>query len=202
MKLLLTLVLALVVGSPAFAGTTLDASRYVKDASVTHAKIGANAVDDTQINLTNTGALKSENAAGSGTVNILHVNASNTTVFDQVPQTPSAAAPVNDADVANKKYVDTQVGAIPAAKTPASEQDTLVAGDITAGYKDLAHAYVLGSLRCFNGPMNGVLGTDYSAANTGTGGVTRITFIVTTGWGAGSQQNILAGDILDCSGVY
>lgn len=58
--------------------------------------IAANAVDDTKIRLSNNAAMRARNAANSGDVNILKVNASDRIEFSSVPQTTSDASTAND----------------------------------------------------------------------------------------------------------
>lgn len=80
--------------------------------------------DDNDIQITNDGAIyldagkvsnntyiKSVNAAGSGTVNLIKADASNVTVIPDGTQTATDAAPNEDKDVANKKYVDDAITA-------------------------------------------------------------------------------------------
>lgn len=58
--------------------------------------IANNAVDDTKIRLSNNANLKARNAANSGDVNILKVNASDRVEFASVPQSTSDASAAND----------------------------------------------------------------------------------------------------------
>lgn len=72
--------------------------------------IAPNAVDDTKIRLSNNATLRARNAADSGDVSILKVDASDLIQMSSFFQTP-ASAPTNNYDVANKKYVDDSVSA-------------------------------------------------------------------------------------------
>jgi len=71
--------------------------------------ITPNNVDDTLIRLRNNDALRARNQANSADVNILHVDTSNVTQFDQLPQ--ANFTPSNPTDLANKSYVDSAVAA-------------------------------------------------------------------------------------------
>lgn len=70
--------------------------------------IADDAIADEKIRLDNNANLKARNAADSGNVNILKVNASDVIEFASVPQV--TADPVANNDLARKSYVDTVVG--------------------------------------------------------------------------------------------
>lgn len=71
--------------------------------------IAADAVTDAKLKLTNNGFLRGRNAADSADVNIVKVNTSNALEFGLLPYGPNSNAPIADAQLANKKYVDDQV---------------------------------------------------------------------------------------------
>jgi hypothetical protein len=64
-------------------------------------------VDENNILLNNAGVLKAENHAGNGTVGILHVNASDKVVFDNLPQLGADPSVGNDA--VRNSYLTTQL---------------------------------------------------------------------------------------------
>lgn len=87
--------------------SAVDANKLATDA-VTTAKILADAVTAAKILLGNDAYLRARNAANSADVDTFKVNASDRIEFASFPQksgTPSAAD-----DLANKSYVDSQVG--------------------------------------------------------------------------------------------
>lgn len=59
--------------------------------------------------------ITAKNAAGDGTVDLIKANASDVAVIPDGSQMASDAAPTEDAGIANKKYVDDQIAAIPSA---------------------------------------------------------------------------------------
>ncbi len=61
--------------------------------------------DDIKIDTNNT-YIKSKNAAGSGTVNLIKANASDKPVLPDGAEMATSGAPTTDAGIANKKYVD------------------------------------------------------------------------------------------------
>lgn len=61
--------------------------------------------DDITIDTNNT-YIKSKDAAGTGTVDLIKADASDVVVVPDGTQTATDAAPSNDKDIANKKYVD------------------------------------------------------------------------------------------------
>jgi len=56
--------------------------------------------------------LKAHNNAGDGTVDLIKANTSDVAVLPDGSELATSAAPTADADIANKKYVDDQVGAV------------------------------------------------------------------------------------------
>jgi hypothetical protein len=58
------------------------------------------------VQLTNNTYLKAKNAAGVGTVDLIKANASDKPVLPDGSQLATSAAPTQDADIANKKFVD------------------------------------------------------------------------------------------------
>jgi len=69
-----------------------------------------NAVDDTKIKLRNNQYLKARNAADSGDVNMIKVNASDVIEFAAFPQ--KSGTPSNADDLANKSYVDAAINGL------------------------------------------------------------------------------------------
>ena len=128
-------------------------------------------IDDTLIRLRNGQNLRGRNAAGSGDINILRVDASN--IVQLASQTQIATVPSAANDVANKSYVDSA-----ATVTFGKESKTLAAGDITNQYIDLAQTITASSLDFM---VNGLIfneGVDYSVNLTGgTAGKSRVTFL-------------------------
>lgn len=76
----------------------------IKDLGVTTAKLAADAVDDTKLRLRNNQYMRGRNAADSGDVNMMKVNASDRIEFANLPQ--NADTPTAAADLVNKAYVD------------------------------------------------------------------------------------------------
>ena len=74
--------------------------------------IEANAIDESKVRLSNDAYLKARNAGDSADVNIIKVNASDALELAAKLSDPDSSAPTADAQLANKKYVDDQVGAI------------------------------------------------------------------------------------------
>lgn len=95
-------------------------------AQITKKFVGNNQIDGDKIRLDNAESLKARNAANSGDVNILSVDSSDRVVFPNVPQSPTAPTVAND--LANKAYVDAQVGG---ASTPPTQQVFTTAGAAT-----------------------------------------------------------------------
>lgn len=95
------------VGSSELADNAVDANAIATNA-VTTAKINADAVTDTKIRLSNNAYLRARNAADSADIDMLKVNASDVIEFASFPQ--KSGTPSNANDLANKSYVDAQVG--------------------------------------------------------------------------------------------
>lgn len=95
------------VGASELADNAVDANAIATNA-VTTAKILADAVTDTKIRLSNNAYLRARNAADSADVDMLKVNASDVIEFASFPQ--KSGTPSNANDLANKSYVDAQVG--------------------------------------------------------------------------------------------
>jgi len=76
-----------------------------------HAKtVQANGITETEIELTNNAYLTAKNSAGTGTVNVIKVNANNFVVVPDGTETATNAAPTSDNALVNKKYVDDHTG--------------------------------------------------------------------------------------------
>lgn len=153
--------------------------------------IGNDQVDGTKLRLLNNVHMRARNAADSGDISILKVNASDRIEFASLPQVTSDPAANND--LVRKSYVDAQVTDLFGKETL-----TLSGGDITAQYKDLAQLTKALSLDL---SVDGVLmweGVDFTLSTEG--GVTRITFagdLATAGAAA-----LVAGDVLRVSYRY
>ena len=177
----------------------LDLGRFSEDASLTKAKIADNAVGASIVRLENNFALRSRNAANDADVNLFKLNGSDIMEFSFFPITPSSA-PDADYEVANKKYVDDEIGGIPAAKTWLHEVITLDGDDITAGYVDSTQDCIIASSMIFVGGLKGTIIDDDTLSSEGS--KLRITFVAATGWGVGSGQALEAGDKVDLTCQY
>jgi hypothetical protein len=100
--------------------------------------IGANEIGGTLIRLLNNQALRARNALDNADVSFLKVNTSDKPEFLIFPFTP-ASAPTQNYEVANKKYVDDQVGGVTPGKACEQEVITISGTDITNKYVTLAH---------------------------------------------------------------
>lgn len=132
-------------------------------------------VSDLKVRLRNNQPLRGRNAADSGDINIIKVNSSNVPEFTVQPVVPGSPSSTNE--VANKGYVDSQIGAI-SIPTSKKQSFTLTGTDITNQYVDLLNVaktdsidfFVVGAGPCYEG-------LDYTVSYTGgAGGKTRITF--------------------------
>lgn len=88
-------------------GSTIETAAnalQVKDAGITTAKLAANSADDTKIRLRNAQFLRARNAANSGDVSILEVDASDIIQFASFPR--KSGTPTNADELVNKSYVD------------------------------------------------------------------------------------------------
>jgi hypothetical protein len=153
--------------------------------------IGNDQVDGTKLRLLNNVHMRARNAADSGDISILKVNASDRIEFASLPQVTSDPVAAND--LVRKSYVDSQV-----VDLYNKETLTLSGTDITNQYKDLAQLTKALSLDL---SIDGVLmweGVDFTLSVVG--GVTRITFagdLATAGAAA-----LVAGDVLRVSYRY
>jgi hypothetical protein len=75
-------------------------------------KIQGGKVKPQGLKLPNDTYLTADNYAGTGTVNLIKANTSDVAVIPDGSELASSAAPTADADIANKKYVDDNVGGI------------------------------------------------------------------------------------------
>lgn len=64
-------------------------TKFITDLAVTKEKVAGNAIDGTKLRLSNSEFLRSRNAANSGDINVLQVNASNEIVFGSTPKVGS-----------------------------------------------------------------------------------------------------------------
>lgn len=95
------------VTNPKIQNSAVDANKLATDA-VTTPKILADAVTDTKVRLSNNAYLRARNAANSADIDTMKVNASDVIEFASFPQ--KSGTPSNANDLANKAYVDAQVG--------------------------------------------------------------------------------------------
>lgn len=79
--------------------------------------LSGNVVDETKVRLSNDAFLRGRNNADNADVNIAKVNASDELEFGKLPYGPNSNAPVADAQLANKKYVDDQIAEFSGALT-------------------------------------------------------------------------------------
>lgn len=198
--LILTLALGLIFSSNAFA--TQVGTRFIQDAAITHAKVGANAVDDTQIDLRNANALRSKNAAGSGDVNLIsndgsdHVQVGNGTAL---PYSGSGLTPTANDQLVTKKYTDDQIATV-VPKTWDHELITLSSTDITNQFASAAQNCILASVIASVQGIAGTLTADYTLSTVSS--LLKISFVASTGWGTGSPQALIAGDVIDLHCQY
>lgn len=149
--------------------------------------IGANQVDDTKVRLSNNVNLRARNAANSGDVSIIKVNASDRVEFPSLPQVTSD--PVAGNDLARRSWVLSQV-----SDQFGKEALTLAGGDITNQYIDLAQEVLPNSLLLTIDGVTLQEGASYDYTLSTVSLVTRITFLndIATGGAAA----LVAGDIL------
>lgn len=190
---------------PSLAMANQVDGRFIKDGSITSGKlsssavtssaIAADSVDDTKIRLRNDNYLRSRNFAGSGDINMLKVDTSDRMLFFTFPHTPSSA-PVDQYDVANKKYVDDHTS----SSTWLHEILTLSASDVTNQYKDSSQYCNTNSVMAHVVGLLGSIGTDYNISIVAN--KTRISLVPTVGWGTGSQQALILNDAIDLQCQY
>lgn len=186
----------LAVTNAKIANTAVDAGKLATDA-VTTAKILADAVTGAKIRLDSDEFLKARNAANSGNISILKVNASDVPEFGVMPQSPFTPAAAND--VANKAYVDASAGG-----THAKEVFVLSGTDITNQYLDLAQVAKTGSIQMsVLGLSPQIEGASYSYTVNYTGGVsskTRVSFV--NGLASGGNEALVATMIVELAYTY
>lgn len=145
--------------------------------------------------LSNNVNLIARNAAGNGDINILKVNASNTITVGAVTTLPdtsalaSSAAPAADAQIANKKYVDDKVAAVPAqvgfgARVSKSVNTAYLAatdGIVTAYLKSSNNNTALSGLTDSSNPPTTLVAYSSDASGASSGSGESITFTVKKG---------------------
>jgi len=132
-----------------------------------------NAVGNTKYRGENNTSLRWRNAADSGDINVILVNASNVPVFQTLTQHPFV--PLANDDIANKAYVDAAITPVP---TEERESFTLNGADITNGYIDLANEAIPESVYvAIEGAGSVLEGTDYTLS-VEAGPITRITWSI------------------------
>lgn len=199
-KIYLILALALTISTNAFA--TQVGTRFIQDSAITNGKIGANAVDDTKIKLNNAGALKSENAASTGTVNMISVDGSDVVQVGNgtdLPSSGSGLVPTAADQLTNKSYVDAQVAGV-ASKTWDHELIVLSSTDITNQFATAAQNCIVASVSAAVQGIQGTLTADYTLSSVSSH--LQISFVASTGWGTGSEQALIAGDTIDLHCQY
>ena len=164
-------------------------TKFIADLAISTAKIAANAVSEAKMRLSNNAFFKARNAANSADVDILKVNASDKIEFGSVPQVTADPSAAND--LARKSYVDGLV----VAASYGVETFTLIAGDITNQYVDLAQVAKTNSVQFM---VNGLLmrpTSDYTLNYTGgAGGKTRVSFAGDIATGGAAE--LVATDVI------
>ena len=89
------------------------------------------------IKLSNNTYITAKDAAGTGTVNLIKINASDVPEILTGAVLSSSAAPTDDAGIANKKYVDDQV-ATKAALAAVNSRSTYLAAQQAVGTSDIS----------------------------------------------------------------
>jgi hypothetical protein len=79
--------------------------------------IAANDINESDLRLSNDAWLRTRNAAGTADVNVVKVDANDTIILADGAELDSNTAPTTSAAIANKQYVDDQVGAISILRT-------------------------------------------------------------------------------------
>ena len=74
--------------------------------------VKAGKIKPDKLQLPNDTYLTADNAADTGTVDLIKANTSDVAVIPDGSELATSAAPTADADIANKKYVDDQMGAV------------------------------------------------------------------------------------------
>jgi hypothetical protein len=167
--------------------------------------IGDNQVADEKIRLDNNEYLRGRNAANSADVNMWRVNASDLVeaagdVDMAGNQIVDVGAPADPNDAATKDYVDTAVAAV---DTPIGEKETftLIAGDITNQYIDLANVAMTDTIMFVVSGLIQSEGSDYTVNYTGgAGGNTRLTFAGDLA--TGGNAALVAGDVVRIQYLY
>jgi len=153
-------------------------------ALITKEWLASDAVDDSNLKLRNNNYLKGRNAADSGDINIVKVNATDILEFGSVPQVPSD--PSNNNDLARKSWIDTQLSA--KQSTSAKNSANGYAG-LDAGGKVLVSA-LPSSVMEFKGAWNANTNVPYlSNANAPIAASKIIQDITYTAKAAGSAGN-------------
>lgn len=164
-------------------------TKFIADSAITSPKIGANAVGGAKIRLENSTAFRGRNAADSADVNMFALTAADVMEFAHFPLTP-AAAPLSNYQVANKKFVDDSIAAIPGNMTPYRITITLAGGDITAQQYDLAVDCDLATVAVDVFGVMALIATDLTV--TDQGAFTRLAFGVP--FATGGVSELVAGD--------
>lgn len=151
-------------------------------ATITKKWLASDAVDDSNLKLRNNNYLISRNAADTGDINIVKVNASNVIEFASVPQVGSD--PSADNDLSRKSWIVTQLGSYQA--TSAKDSANGYCGLDSGGKVPAAN--LPASVMDFKGAWNANTNNPELADGTGnTGDVYRVSVAGTRDLGSGSQ---------------
>lgn len=167
-------------------------------------------VDEDAIRLDNNSYMTGRNAADNGDINIIKVNASDVPEILVGAALSASTAPSNDADIANKKYVDDQCDAhIGVAGQSHAEGSTVFNTTVTAAntWQDLDLSSYIGSnvaMCYFEVSVSGAISVYMKPK--GFGGATVTDHLVNNGGGCG-YANMAANDVVymmcaaDSSGI-
>jgi hypothetical protein len=98
----------------------LTSGGYINGAVIKADTIGAGSIQ-----LANNTYLKAANNAGDGEVNLIKANTSDVAVIPDGSELATSAAPTADADIANKKYVDDNIGSANYTPTAYAGQESV-----------------------------------------------------------------------------
>lgn len=165
-------------------------TKFIQDSAITKIKIASNAVGTTAIQLENNAPFRALGVASIDTP-LFKFDNSNLFQFIQWPYTPQSM-PFLNYQVANKAYVDQQVGAIIQGKTNWEELLALSSGDITNQYKDASQNCDPNSVEVSVTGVWGIRTLDYTLSVVAN--KTRISFVASTGYGTDSSQALGSSD--------
>lgn len=123
-----------------------------------------NAVNESKLRLSNNSFLRGRNQANSADVDVVKVNASDELELGKLPYGPNSNAPVADAQLANKKYVDDAVADFSGALV---YRGTLAAGSTITG-NATGNAYLDGGTGLVKGDYFKITGSGNITTSDGT----------------------------------